>query len=58
MSKEEEALKTQTLSPEELEALLQTEFGDKLQPVDGVRLAKQRRQQAAMKANRFKFRKS
>lgn len=38
-------LKSYTLMPEEIEALLQTDFGDKLQPVDKVMLAKLRHQQ-------------
>jgi len=50
-------LKTQKLSPQELEILLKNEYGDKLQPVDEARLEKQRRQQAAIKANKIRFHK-
>jgi hypothetical protein len=55
--KENSELKTYTLVPEELEALLSSDFGDKLQPVDSAKLAKQRQQQAALKANEIRFRK-
>jgi len=36
-----ETFKTHTLSPGEIEKLLQHDFGDKLQPVDNKKLAKQ-----------------
>ncbi|HEY3424910.1 MAG TPA: hypothetical protein VGL27_08960 [Negativicutes bacterium] len=49
-------LKTYTLIPEELEALLLNDFGNKLQPVDSVKLAKQRQQQAATEAYKNRFR--
>ncbi|MBP2645884.1 MAG: hypothetical protein H6Q75_1324 [Firmicutes bacterium] len=56
--KEQDALTTKKLSPQDLEELLKSEYGDKLQPVDEVRLEKQRRQQAAIKANKSRFHKA
>ncbi|MDR3591097.1 MAG: hypothetical protein P4N41_15695 [Negativicutes bacterium] len=38
-------IKSYTLMPEEIEALLFADFGEKLQPVDKVMLAKHRQQQ-------------
>lgn len=46
MTKEWKEVKTQTLTPEEIEALLLTNFGGKLQPVDSAKLAKQQKQRA------------
>ena len=41
--------------PDELEALLLTDFGCKLQPVDGVKLSKLKQQQASAAAFKTKF---
>ena len=46
MSKDWKELKTSTLTPEETEKLLLTDFGGKLHAVDSVKLAKQRQQRA------------
>jgi hypothetical protein len=47
-------LKTYTLSPNEIEALLSKDFGDKVQPVDSVLLAKHRQQRANLQLyNKF-----
>jgi hypothetical protein len=40
------ALKTQTLSPEEIEKLLLNEYGGKLQPIDEEKLQRQHRKNA------------
>lgn len=45
--KETSSVTSYTLPPEEVEALLAKNFGDKLQPVDTVLLGKLRRQQQA-----------
>lgn len=46
MSRQWKEVKTQTLSPEEIERMLRSDFGDKVQPVDADKLAKQQRQRA------------
>ncbi|MPM50334.1 hypothetical protein SDC9_97073 [bioreactor metagenome] len=46
MEKNDKEAKNYTLTAAEIEKLLQENFGDKLQPVDSVKLAKQRQQQA------------
>jgi len=38
--------KNYTLTPAEIEKLLMDSFGDKIQPIDSAKLAKQRQQQA------------
>jgi hypothetical protein len=38
--------KNYTLTPQEIEKLLMDSFGDKIQPIDNAKLAKQRQQQA------------
>jgi hypothetical protein len=38
--------KNYTLTPQEIEKLLMDSFGDKIQPIDSAKLAKQRQQQA------------
>ncbi|SEP46268.1 hypothetical protein [Propionispora vibrioides] len=48
-------LKTYTLSPSEIEALLLTDFGGKLQPVDGVKLSRQKQQQAKAAVYKTRF---
>jgi hypothetical protein len=52
-------LKSYTLMPEEIEALLMADFGEKIQPVDKVLLAKHRQQQhqqqATMEAYKARF---
>ncbi|MDR3589977.1 MAG: hypothetical protein P4N41_10000 [Negativicutes bacterium] len=50
-------LKTQTLSPEEIEKLLLHEFGGKIQPIDNEKLARQHRKNAGIAAFKSKFRK-
>jgi len=54
-------LTSYTLMPEEIEALLVASFGEKLQPVDKVMLAKhraqQQHQQATMEAYKARFQK-
>ncbi|MDR3562705.1 MAG: hypothetical protein P4N59_14895 [Negativicutes bacterium] len=47
----ENELKSYTLMPEEVEAILQNNFGDKLQPVDNVMLEQQKRKQQQHQAN-------
>jgi hypothetical protein len=49
-----EEVKTYTVSPEEIEALLQTNFGSKLQQVDGAKLLKLKQRQAAVAAYKTK----
>ncbi len=51
-------VRVQTLKPEEIEAMLVNDFGDKLQPVDGAKLMRQRQQHAAMAANKLRFQKN
>ena len=46
MVKDEKDAKNCTMTSAEIEKLLQENFGDKLQPVDSAKLAKQRQQQA------------
>lgn len=48
-------LKSYTLSSEEIEAMLLSDFGDKLQPVDGAKLSKLKQQQANMAAYKARF---
>jgi hypothetical protein len=43
-------LKSYTLMPEEIEALLLADYGEKIQPVDKVLLAKHRQQQHQQQA--------
>ena len=50
-------LKSYTLLPEEIEAMLLADFGDKLQPVDSGKLAKHRQQQANLAASKLRFHK-
>ena len=50
--------KTYTLTPQEIEALLAKDFGDKLQPVDSALLAKHRQQQASLEIYKKRFQKS
>lgn len=50
-------LKSYTLLPEEIEAMLLADFGDKLQPVDSNKLAKHRQQQANLAASKLRFHK-
>jgi len=52
MSKEWNEVKTQTLTPEEIEKLLKADFGTKLQPVDSAKLAKQQKQRARYRDNK------
>lgn len=51
-------LKSYTLAPEEIEALLAKDFGDKLLPVDSVMLAKHRQQQASLELYKKRFQRS
>jgi len=51
-------LKTYTLAPEEIEAMLAKNFGNKLQPVDSAMLAKHRQQQASLELYKKRFQKS
>ncbi|VBB09353.1 Hypothetical protein LUCI_4643 [Lucifera butyrica] len=51
----ETELKTYTLAPEEIEALLLTDFGDKIQPVDGAKLSKLKQQQTTAAAYKTRF---
>lgn len=46
MSKDWKESTTSTFTPEEIEKLLVSDFGDKLKPVDSGKLAKQRQQRA------------
>lgn len=46
MSRQWKEVKTQTISSEEIEKMLRSDFGDKVQPVDAGKLAKQQRQRA------------
>ena len=48
-------MKVYTLAPEELEALLLTNFGGRLQPVDGAKLSKLKQQQANSAAYKARF---
>lgn len=48
-------LKVYSLAPEEIEAMLLTDFGDKLQPVDGAKLSKLKQQQANAAAYKARF---
>jgi hypothetical protein len=42
---ERKEVKTYTVKPEEIEQLLQAQFGDKLEPVDKLKLAKHKQRQ-------------
>ena len=57
--KESENVKTYTLSPEEVEALLMDKFGGRIQPVDSVMVAhqkqKQQQRQATFEAYKNRF---
>lgn len=46
MGKEWQEVTIRKLPAEEIERLLHSKYGDKIQPVDSVKLAKQRRDQA------------
>ena len=46
MSRQWKEVRTQTLSAEEIERLLQADFGEKVQPVDTVKFEKLKRQRA------------
>lgn len=46
MSKEWKGTSCYTLTSQEVERLLKDNFGDKIQPVDGAKMARQRRNQA------------
>lgn len=46
MAKDWKEATTSKLTPEEIERLLATDFGDKLKPVDCKKLAKQQQNQA------------
>lgn len=48
-------LKTYTLTPEEIETLLFSDFGDKLQPVDGAKLTRLKQQQANAANYKMRF---
>lgn len=48
-------LKVYSLAPEEIEAMLLTDFGDKLQPVDGAKLSRLKQQQANTAAYKARF---
>lgn len=48
-------LKTYTLSPGEIEALLVTDFGGKLQPVDSAKLSRLKQQQAKAAVYKTRF---
>lgn len=52
MEKSNKDTKNFTLTSTEIEKLLREDFGDKLQPVDNVKLAKQRQQQAKYRERR------
>ena len=45
-------VKSYTMNPAELESLLQTNFGDKIQPVNHDKLAKQNMQRAKNRMNK------
>jgi len=45
MTVDKKAIKVLTLSPDEIEKLLATEFGDKITPVNKSRLAQQQKRQ-------------
>ncbi|MDR3562228.1 MAG: hypothetical protein P4N59_12445 [Negativicutes bacterium] len=57
MSDDNGLLKTQTLLPEEIEKLLENDFGSKIQPVDNGKLEKQRQKQAGLASYKNKSRK-
>lgn len=46
MNKDWKEPKSYTLTPEEMEKLLTSDFGDKLRPVDNAKLLKQQQQRA------------
>lgn len=46
MGKDWKEATTSTLTPEEIEKLLASDFGDKIKPVDSRKLAQQRQHQA------------
>ncbi|SHJ00604.1 hypothetical protein [Propionispora hippei] len=48
-------LKTYTLSSSEIEVLLLTDFGGKLQPVDGAKLSKLKQRQAKTAVYKTRF---
>lgn len=51
----DEVLKVYTLTPEEIEALLVTDFGGKVQPVDTAKLSRLKQQRANMSAYKTRF---
>lgn len=48
-------LKTYILAPEEVEALLLSDFGGRLQPVDGTKLSRLKQQQANAAVHKMRF---
>lgn len=50
-----DSVKVYTLAPEEIEALLLTDFGGRIQPVDGAKLSKLKQQQANTAAYKARF---
>ncbi len=50
-----ESMKVYTLAREEIEALLLTDFGGRIQPVDGAKLSKLKQQQANTAAFKARF---
>ena len=48
-------LKTYILTPEEIEVLLLSDFGDRLQPVDGAKLSRLKQRQANAANNKMRF---
>jgi hypothetical protein len=46
MNRQWKEVKTQKLTPDEVEKLLASDFGGKIQPVDSAKLAKQQRMRA------------
>lgn len=50
-----DSMKVYTLAHEEIEALLLTDFGGKIQPVDGAKLSKLKQQQANTAAYKARF---
>lgn len=52
MEKIDKEIKNCTLTSAEIEKLLREDFGDKLQPVDNAKLARQRQQKAKYRERR------
>jgi hypothetical protein len=55
LDKDGETVTTHTLSPGEIERLLQHDFGNKLQPIDIKRLAKRQRVQDIVTAHKTRM---